>query len=97
MNDTVPFQAPDAATDAAATKPIASAAELPPLKPRAGTIVWGFLLLVVGAIAILFSQFDVGSLGAEVFVWSVVGFGAALVLAALITAVAKAARSRARE
>ena len=63
----------------------------PPLKPRAGTIVWGSILLVVGFLAIFASQVDFGEVTPAVIVWTVIGFGAALVLAAIVTAIVKAA------
>jgi hypothetical protein len=63
----------------------------PPLKPRAGTIVWGSILLVVGFLAIFASQVDFGEVTPAVVVWTVIGFGSALVLAAIVTAIVKAA------
>lgn len=62
-----------------------------PLKPRAGTIVWGSILLVVGFLAIFASQVDFGEVTPAVIVWTVIGFGSALVLAAIVTAIVKAA------
>ena len=67
-----------------------------PLTPRIGTIVWGSILLVVGFLAIFASQVDFGEVTPAVVVWTVIGFGAALVLAAIVTAIVKAAgKSRA--
>ena len=63
-----------------------------PLRPRIGTIVWGSILLVVAFLAIFASQVDFGDVTPAVVVWSVIGFGAALVLAAIVTAIVKAAR-----
>lgn len=62
-----------------------------PLKARAGTVVWGSILLVVGFLAIFASQVDFGEVTPSVVIWTVIGFGAALVLAAIVTAIARAA------
>jgi predicted phage tail protein len=64
-----------------------------PLKPRVGTIVWGAVLLVVAAVTLFASQVDVGAVTPEAVVWSVVAFGAVLVLAGIATAVVRAARN----
>jgi len=64
---------------------------LAPLKPRLGTIVWGSILLVVGFLAIFASQVDFGAVTPAVVVWTVIGFGSALVLAAIVTAIVRAA------
>jgi len=66
-------------------------AALPPLKPRIGTIVWGGILLVVGFLAIFASQVDFAETTPAVVVWTVIGFGAVLVLAAIVTAIVRAA------
>jgi len=63
-----------------------------PLKPRVGTIVWGSILLVVAAVTIVASRVDVGQATPEAVVWSVVAFGAVLVLAGIATAIVRAAR-----
>jgi len=63
----------------------------PPLKPRIGTIVWGSILLVVGFLAIFASRVDFAAVTPTVVVWTVIGFGAALVLAAIVTAIVRAA------
>ena len=68
--------------------------ELKPLTPRIGTIVWGSILLVVAAVAIAASQLDFGDVTPAVVVWSVVGFGAVLVVAGIATAIVRAARNR---
>ncbi|GAB3605224.1 hypothetical protein GCM10027413_06330 [Conyzicola nivalis] len=73
-------------TDTANTTPLA------PLTPRIGTIVWGGILLVVAAIAIFASQVDFGDATPAAIVWSVVGFGAVLVVAGIIAAIVRAAR-----
>ena len=65
---------------------------LPPLKPRVATIVWGGILLVVAFLAIFASQVDFGDVTPAVVVWSVIGIGSALVLAAIVTAIVRAAR-----
>ena len=62
-----------------------------PLKPRVGTIVWGSILLVVGFLAIFASQVDFGEVTPAVVVWTVIGFGTVLVLAAIVTAIVRAA------
>lgn len=66
-----------------------------PLKPRVGTIVWGSILLVVAAVAIIASQVDFGDITPTVIVWSVVGFGAVLVVAGIVTAIVRAVAGRA--
>ena len=63
----------------------------PPLKPRIGTIVWGSILLVVAFLAIFASRVDFAAVTPTVVVWTVIGFGAALVLAAIVTAIVRAA------
>jgi hypothetical protein len=62
-----------------------------PLKPRIGTIVWGGILLVVAFLAIFASQVDFADATPTVVVWTVIGFGAVLVLAAIVTAIVRAA------
>lgn len=62
-----------------------------PLKPRVGTIVWGSILLVVAAVAILASRIDFGDVAPTVIVWSVIGFGGVLVVAGVVTAIVRAA------
>ncbi|GAB2453678.1 fatty acid desaturase [Conyzicola lurida] len=79
-NETQPVEIPDAAADAQQ-----------PLKPRIGTIVWGSILLVVAAIAIFAAQVDLGELTPTVIVWSVVGFGAVLVIVGLVAGIVRAA------
>jgi hypothetical protein len=68
------------------------AVHLEPLHPRFGTIVWGCILLIVGGIAIFASRVDVSEATPAVIVWSVIGFGAALVLAAIVAAIVRAVR-----
>ncbi|WP_411699359.1 hypothetical protein [Conyzicola sp.] len=68
-----------------------------PLKPRIGTIVWGSILLIVAAIAIFASQVDFGDATPAAIVWSVVGFGAVLVVAGIVTAIVRAARKDTNE
>jgi hypothetical protein len=75
-------------TDTPTTEPTT----LAPLKPRIGTIVWGSILLVVAAITIFASQVDFGDATPAAIVWSVVAFGAVLVVAGIITAIVRAAR-----
>ncbi|WP_165067840.1 BCD family MFS transporter [Marisediminicola senii] len=65
-----------------------------PLRPRATTIVWGIILLIVAALAFTVSTIDPEFITAEVTVWAVVGFGALLVVAGAIGAVVRAARRR---
>ena len=64
---------------------------LAPLKPRIGTIVWGSILLVVGFLAIFASQVDFADVTPTVIVYTVIGFGAVLVVAAIVTAIVRAA------
>jgi hypothetical protein len=97
MNDTTPLQPSDATAETTRSTPLAATGAAAPLKPRVGTILWGFILLIVGTIAVLASRLDLGDFGPEVFVWSIVGLGAILVVAAIIAAVARAARNRAAE
>jgi len=68
-------------------------AAVEPLKPRIGTIVWGSILLVVAAVTVFASRVDVGEATPEAVVWSIVAFGAVLVLAGIATAVVRAARN----
>jgi drug/metabolite transporter (DMT)-like permease len=69
-----------------------TALPLEPLHPRLGTIIWGCILLIVGGIAIFASRVDFSDTTPAVIVWSVVAFGAALVLAAIVTAIVRAVR-----
>jgi hypothetical protein len=62
-----------------------------PLKPRIGTIVWGSILVVVAFVAIFASQVDLGDATPAAIVWSVVGFGAILVVAGIVAAIVRAA------
>jgi hypothetical protein len=60
-------------------------------RARIGTIVWGAILVGVAVLAVF--ALAGGSLGPTAVLWSVVGFGGLLVLAAVVTAVLRAARS----
>ena len=84
MSDTEP-------TTQATTQPTAETTTLAPLKPRVGTIVWGSILLIVGLLAIFASQVDFGDATPAVIVYTAIGFGAVLVLAAIVTAIVRAA------
>jgi hypothetical protein len=72
--------------------PVPTVSPLEPLHPRLGTIVWGCILLIVGSIAIFASRVDFSDATPAVIVWSVIGFGAALVLAAIVAAIVRAVR-----
>jgi predicted lysophospholipase L1 biosynthesis ABC-type transport system permease subunit len=60
--------------------------------PRIGTIVWGAILAGVAALALILILG--GPLSSTAILWSVVGFGAVLVLAAVAAGVVRAARNR---
>jgi hypothetical protein len=64
---------------------------VPRLRARVSTIIWGAILvgIAVFAIVVLLG----GSLGPTSVLWSLVGFGGLLVLAAVVTAVIRAARA----
>lgn len=59
---------------------------------RASTIVWGSMLVAASifAIAVLLG----GHFNAATVLWTVIGFGTVLILAAIVTAAVRAARSR---
>jgi len=61
---------------------------------RASTIVWGVVLLLIAATSFAFVAWDVELLKGFTLVHVVVGFGALLVLAALVGAVAQLTRRR---
>ena len=73
------------------TEPTTETTTLAPLKPRIGTIVWGGILLIVGFLAIFASQVDFEDVTPTVIVWTVIGFGAVLVVAGIVTAIVRAA------
>ena len=73
------------------TEPTTETTALAPLKPRIGTIVWGGILLIVGFLAIFASQVDFEDVTPTVIVWTVIGFGAVLVVAGIVTAIVRAA------
>ena len=60
-------------------------------RARIGTIVWG-AILVASAVLAVFALAG-GSVGPAAVLWSVIGFGGLLVLAAIVTAVLRAARA----
>lgn len=63
------------------------------MKPaRASTIVWGVLLLLIAATSFAFVAWDVELVSGFSLVHVVVGFGALLVLAALVGAIAQLTR-----
>ncbi|HEY4267182.1 MAG TPA: hypothetical protein VGM94_03215 [Galbitalea sp.] len=57
---------------------------------RVGTIVWGAILVGIAVFAIL--VLTTGPLTGAAVLWSVVGFGALLLIAALVAAIVRAAR-----
>lgn len=67
---------------------------VPAVRPRrqvrVGTIVWGAILVGIAVLAIL--VLTTGPLTGTSVLWSVVGFGALLLVAALIAAIVRAAR-----
>jgi hypothetical protein len=60
---------------------------------RVGTIVWGAILVAVAVFAFLAAQFGIGPSGPAALLWTIVGFGALLVVAAIVTAVVRAIAS----
>jgi hypothetical protein len=58
--------------------------------PRIRTIVWGAILVGIAVFSIL--AIFAGPLGPAALLWSVVGFGSLLVIAALLAVVIRAAR-----
>jgi hypothetical protein len=58
---------------------------------RVGTIVWGAILVAVAVFAFLAAQFGIGPSGPAALLWTIVGFGALLVVAAIVTAIVRAA------
>jgi hypothetical protein len=61
---------------------------------RVGTIVWGAILLVVAAFGFLSATLGIGASSPAELLWTIVGFGAVLVVAAVIIAIVRAARPR---
>ncbi|MEJ1229803.1 MAG: hypothetical protein WDM88_02830 [Galbitalea sp.] len=61
-------------------------------RPRAriGTIVWGAILVGIAVFALI--ALLGGPLSPTAVLWSVVGFGAALLIAAVVAAIVRAAR-----
>jgi hypothetical protein len=72
-----------------ATIPVAQAPR-PRRQVRVGTIVWGAILVGIAVFAILI--LTTGPLTGTAVLWSVVGFGALLLVAALVAAIVRAAR-----
>jgi uncharacterized membrane protein len=58
--------------------------------PRIRTIVWGAILVGIAVISIL--AIFAGPLGSAAVLWSIVGFGGLLVIAALLAVIVRAAR-----
>jgi hypothetical protein len=71
----------------------ASPVDREPLRARIGTIVWGCILLVVAAIAIIAAQADLSDATPAAVVWGVIALGGALVVAAIVVAIVRAARN----
>jgi hypothetical protein len=63
--------------------------------PRIGTIVWGALLTAAAVLALLLILG--GPLSPGAILWGVVGFGALLVIAAIVTGIVRAAHASARK
>jgi hypothetical protein len=73
------------------TLPVPVTSQRTPRKhARVGTIVWGAILVGIAVFAILI--LTSGPLTPTALLWSVVGFGALLLVAALIAAIVRAAR-----
>jgi hypothetical protein len=60
--------------------------------PRVGTIVWGAILLVIAAASIVASNLGLGELTPARALWTVVGLGGVLIIAAIVAVVVRAAR-----
>jgi uncharacterized membrane protein YeiB len=67
----------------------------PRRRTRVQTIVWGAILLAVAVFALI--ALLGSSLGSTTVLWSLVGFGGVLVLAAVVSAVVRAVNSRGGE
>jgi hypothetical protein len=63
-----------------------------PHRTRVGTIVWGAILIVAAAFAFLVSAVGLGPLSPAILLWSIIGFGGLLVIAAVVAAIVRAAR-----
>lgn len=59
---------------------------------RAGTIVWGVILIVIAVYAVLATTLGFGPASPSAVVWIVVGLGALLIVVALVVAIVRAAR-----
>ena len=59
---------------------------------RAGTIVWGTILIVVAVYSVLATTLGFGPASPSAVVWIVVGLGALLIVVALVVAIVRAAR-----
>ena len=64
---------------------------------RVGTIVWGAILVAVAVFAFLAAQFGIGPSGPAALLWTIVGFGGLLVVAAIVTTVVRAIGSTLRD
>jgi hypothetical protein len=64
----------------------ATAARIP-TPPRAGTIVWGCILFLIAAFAAVPAVLGEASLSPTAILWTVVGFGALLVVGGLVGAI----------
>ena len=60
---------------------------------RAGTVVWGCVLLVIAAIAFSVVAFDLREFQGAAVVWIVTGLGALFVVAAIIALIARSISS----
>ncbi|MDQ1570967.1 MAG: hypothetical protein QOF79_1641 [Actinomycetota bacterium] len=60
---------------------------------RAGTIVWGTILIVVAVYSVLTTTLGFSATTPSAVVWIVVGLGALLIVVALVVAIVRAARN----
>ena len=94
-SQTNPIDAMFANADTPPTKPTVPAPGAdrvadPRLRPRASTIVWGAILLIVAAVALVASRIDTSVFTPAFVIWTVVGVGALLVLGGIVGAIARA-------
>lgn len=61
-----------------------------PPRFRAGTVIWGAVLLAVAAITFSASVVNLGEFRSEWIIWILVGLGAILVIAALVSLLVRA-------
>ena len=78
------------AAGAAPAAPAPASATAERLRPRATTIVWGAILLVVAAVALVASRIEPDLFTPAFAIWTVVGLGALLVVGGIVGAIARA-------